>query len=52
MLLDAAEQRFVALGGRRADAMVLNDNELGIKVWAAAGYTQETDCARWVKPLV
>jgi ribosomal protein S18 acetylase RimI-like enzyme len=51
MLLDAAEQRFVALGGRRADAMVLNANELGVKVWTAAGYTQETDCARWVRPL-
>jgi ribosomal protein S18 acetylase RimI-like enzyme len=51
LLLDAAEQRFVTLGGSRADAMVLNDNELGIKVWTAAGYMQETDCARWIKPL-
>ncbi|GIH08460.1 N-acetyltransferase [Rhizocola hellebori] len=51
LLLDAAEQRFVALGGHRADAMVLNDNELGINVWAAAGYAPQSDCARWVKPL-
>ncbi len=51
MLLDAAEKRFLALGGYRADAMVLNDNDLGVTVWAAAGYVQQTDCARWVKPL-
>jgi hypothetical protein len=30
---------------------VLNDNELGVKVWSAAGYTRQTDCARWVKSL-
>ena len=51
LLLDAAEQRFATLGGQRADAMVLNDNELGIKAWTAAGYVPQTDCARWVKPL-
>lgn len=28
-LLTAAEDRFAALGGRRADAMVLNRNQLG-----------------------
>jgi ribosomal protein S18 acetylase RimI-like enzyme len=52
LLLDAAERRFAALGGVRADAMVLNDNELGVRAWTAAGYTRESDCARWVKPLV
>lgn len=51
MLLQAAEHHFAALGGRRADAMVLNDNELGAKVWTASGYVREADCARWVKPL-
>lgn len=51
MLLEAAEHRFAALGGGRSDAMVLNDNELGLKVWAASGYVRQTDCARWVKPL-
>ena len=49
-LVDACQQ-FARLGGRRADAMVLNANKLGEAAWAAAGYHRETDCARWVKPL-
>ncbi|MEU9100525.1 GNAT family N-acetyltransferase, partial [Streptomyces sp. NPDC048361] len=36
-LLSAAEDRFAALGGRRADAMVLVRNELARHAWAAAG---------------
>lgn len=50
-LLAAAEDRFAALGGRRADAMVLNHNELGRRAWQAAGYGPEEKWRRWVKPL-
>ncbi|MBD0716053.1 GNAT family N-acetyltransferase [Streptomyces sp. CBMA370] len=50
-LLKAAEERFAALGGRRADAMVLEANETGQRLWAAAGYERETRWRRWVKPL-
>ncbi|MEV7939968.1 GNAT family N-acetyltransferase [Kitasatospora sp. NPDC088264] len=50
-LLAAAEERFAALGGRRADAMVLDDNALGHRTWAAAGYRPEPQWSRWVKPL-
>ncbi|MGW8376853.1 GNAT family N-acetyltransferase [Streptomyces sp. ODS28] len=51
-LLSAAEERFTALGGRRADAMVLDDNERGRQAWAAARYAPEAQWTRWVKPLV
>ncbi|MFI5864201.1 GNAT family N-acetyltransferase [Streptomyces sp. NPDC051546] len=51
-LLEAAEQRFVALGGRRGDAMVLEANESAQRAWAAAGYHREDHWRRWVKPLV
>ncbi|WP_371614756.1 GNAT family N-acetyltransferase [Streptomyces sp. NBC_00454] len=50
-LLAAAEERFAALGGRRADAMVLNRNERGQRAWVAAGYHPEDHWTRWVKPL-
>lgn len=50
-LLAAAERRFAALGARRADAMVLDANELAHAAWSAHGYVRQTDCARWVKPL-
>ncbi|NEB75343.1 GNAT family N-acetyltransferase [Streptomyces sp. SID14478] len=51
-LLAAAEERFVALGGRRGDAMVLDRNERAQHTWKAAGYTPEPQWSRWVKPLV
>ncbi|MEU2117816.1 GNAT family N-acetyltransferase [Streptomyces sp. NPDC016459] len=51
-LLRAAEKRFVALGGRRADAMVLEANETGRGLWKAAGYEREERWRRWVKPLM
>ncbi|WP_326598471.1 GNAT family N-acetyltransferase [Streptomyces sp. NBC_01803] len=51
LLIAAAEWRFAALGGRRSDAMVLNDNERAHRAWTAAGYERQTDWARWVKPL-
>ncbi|GHH71815.1 N-acetyltransferase [Kitasatospora indigofera] len=50
-LLAAAEQRFEALGGRRADAMVLDHNELGQRTWQRAGYGPQPQWTRWVKPL-
>lgn len=50
-LLEAAEQRFRSLGGRRADAMVLEANERAHGTWTAAGYHREDHWRRWVKPL-
>ncbi len=50
-LLAAAEERFVCLGGRRADAMVLVRNERARYAWSAAGYAPEERWRRWVKPL-
>lgn len=50
-LLTAAEERFAGLGGRRADAMVLDRNEQGRRAWDAAGYHPEDHWTRWVKPL-
>ncbi|MBT2469614.1 GNAT family N-acetyltransferase [Streptomyces sp. ISL-66] len=50
-LLAAAEERFAAFGGRRADAMVLNRNERGQRAWEAGGYHPEDHWTRWVKPL-
>ncbi|WP_030544765.1 GNAT family N-acetyltransferase [Streptomyces albus] len=50
-LLRAAEERFAALGGRRADAMVLEANERAHQAWAAAGYHRQDHWRRWVKPL-
>ena len=50
-LLTAAEERFVRLGGRRGDAMVLTRNETAHHAWHAAGYTPEEKWRRWVKPL-
>ena len=50
-LLAAAEDRFVRLGGRRADAMVLRRNETGQHAWRAAGYAPQEQWRRWVKPL-
>ncbi|WP_097871172.1 GNAT family N-acetyltransferase [Streptomyces sp. rh34] len=50
-LLAAAEERFVALGGRRADAMVLDRNTSAHQAWRAAGYEPEPQWSRWVKHL-
>ncbi|MEV8533355.1 GNAT family N-acetyltransferase [Streptomyces sp. NPDC051211] len=50
-LLDAAERRFLAVGGRRGDAMVLEANERAQQAWAAAGYRREDHWRRWVKPF-
>jgi ribosomal protein S18 acetylase RimI-like enzyme len=48
-LLQAAEQRFLAVGGRRGDAMVLEVNERAQRAWASAGYQREDHWRRWVK---
>ncbi|MEU6663462.1 GNAT family N-acetyltransferase [Streptomyces sp. NPDC046821] len=50
-LLAAAEERFVQLGGRRGDAMVLDRNESAQHAWRAAGYGPEEQWTRWVKHL-
>ena len=50
-LITAAEQRFVALGGRRGDAMVLDGNDDAHAAWQAAGYRRQPEWSRWVKPL-
>ncbi|MFF8908919.1 GNAT family N-acetyltransferase [Streptomyces olivaceoviridis] len=50
-LLAAAEERFVRLGGRRADAMVLVGNATAHHAWDAAGYGPEEHWRRWVKRL-
>jgi ribosomal protein S18 acetylase RimI-like enzyme len=50
-LLDAAEQRLRELGARRLDAMVLDGNDLGHRIWTAAGYQRQDDWSRWVKTL-
>ncbi|MFI6415923.1 GNAT family N-acetyltransferase [Streptomyces sp. NPDC050842] len=50
-LLRAADERFAALGGRRVDAMVLEANETGRRLWTAAGYERQDHWRRWVKPL-
>lgn len=50
-LLTAAEERFVGLGGRRVDAMVLNRNTLAHRAWDASGYDPQQHWRRWVKPL-
>ncbi|MET9293210.1 GNAT family N-acetyltransferase [Streptomyces sp. NPDC003077] len=50
-LLDAAERRFAALGGRRVDAMVLDRNTLAHHAWNAAGYAPQPEWSRWVKSL-
>jgi len=48
-LLEAAEARLAGLGARRFDAMVLDGNELGRRLWQAAGYRRQDDWRRWVK---
>jgi ribosomal protein S18 acetylase RimI-like enzyme len=50
-LLEAAEERFRVLGASRADAMVLDSNDLGRDLWQASGYRRQDDWRRWVKPI-
>lgn len=51
LLLEHAEERFRALGATRADAMVLEGNDLGQTIWRSAGYAPQEEWRRWVKPL-
>lgn len=51
LLIAAAEERFEALGGRRADAMVLELNAAAHGAWSASGFEREDHWRRWVKPL-
>ncbi|WP_040803915.1 GNAT family N-acetyltransferase [Nocardia concava] len=51
LLIQAAEERFAHLGGTRADAMVLDGNDLGQSAWKANGYAPQPEWSRWVKPL-
>jgi ribosomal protein S18 acetylase RimI-like enzyme len=50
-LLERAEQRFLAYGGTRADAMVLDGNGPAQGLWSRAGYRRQGEWSRWVKPL-
>jgi ribosomal protein S18 acetylase RimI-like enzyme len=50
-LITAAEERFRILGGRRVDAMVLDDNAQAHTIWAANGYQRQAEWSRWIKPL-
>ena len=50
-LLGRAEERFLAFGGTRADAMVLDGNESAHRLWSRAGYTRQGEWSRWVKFL-
>lgn len=50
-LVRRAEERFLARGGTRATAMVLDDNHLAHHAWRAAGYARQESWSRWVRPL-
>lgn len=50
-LLESAERRFAELGGRRADATVLDRNERAHEAWRTSGYAPEPEWSHWVKPL-
>lgn len=47
-LIVAAEERLLALGARRIDAMVLDRNELGQRLWSSRGYRRQDEWSRWV----
>lgn len=51
LLLAAAEDRLAALGATRFDAMVLEGNDLGRRVWRGAGYAPQEEWRRWVRPV-
>jgi ribosomal protein S18 acetylase RimI-like enzyme len=50
-LLRAAEDRFKSFAATRADAMVLDSNDLGQNLWRASGYRRQDNWRRWVKEL-
>lgn len=50
-LLTHAEDRLVALGASRIDAMVLEGNDLGQSLWKGSGYESQSEWRRWVRPV-
>lgn len=50
-LLTHAEDRLVALGASRIDAMVLEGNDLGQSLWKGSGYGSQSEWRRWVRPV-
>ncbi|MFP5020104.1 GNAT family N-acetyltransferase [Pseudonocardia phyllosphaerae] len=48
-LLDAAADRLVALGAMRLDAMVLEGNADGQRLWERAGFVRQDGWRRWVR---
>lgn len=48
-LLDAAAERLIALGASRLDAMVVDSNADGQRLWLAAGYAPQPNWRRWVQ---
>nr|WP_277912933.1 GNAT family N-acetyltransferase [Frankia torreyi] len=50
-LLAAARERFLALGGRRIDAMVDDTNTRAHALYRAADYRSQSSWTRWVHPL-
>ena len=49
-LVAEGERRLRALGARRFEAMVLDDNEDGQAAWRAAGYRPDRAWSRWTRP--
>jgi ribosomal protein S18 acetylase RimI-like enzyme len=50
-LLERAEERLVALGAVRIDAMVLGDNTDAHNFWRAHGYSPQAEWNRWIKAV-
>jgi ribosomal protein S18 acetylase RimI-like enzyme len=50
-LLARAERRLIELGASRIDAMVLDGNDLGQRLWIAEGYAKQSEWRRWVRPV-
>jgi len=48
-LLDAAAARLITLGASRLDAMVVDSNADGQRLWTAAGYAPQQNWRRWVQ---
>jgi ribosomal protein S18 acetylase RimI-like enzyme len=51
-LLGRATERLTALGATRIDAMVLQNNDLGQRIWTSEGYAPQDEWRRWVLPVV
>lgn len=51
LLVERALDRFISLGVKRVDAMVLDDNESAHSAWASYGFMRQNNWSRWVKNL-